>query len=79
MYAKIQKWGNSHAIRLPKAILDMVQIKENDNVEIEVKDGNVVIIPYKKHKSLDERIAEYKGDYICSEWETGKTTGKEVL
>ena len=79
MYTTIQKWGNSHAVRLPKAILEMTKIKENDKVEIKVQDGNLIISPVKKHKTLEERIAEYKEDYNCSEWDTGKSVGKEVF
>jgi antitoxin MazE len=79
MYSTIQKWGNSQAVRLPKAILDKASLKENDKVEIKVQDGNLVIIPVKKHVTLKERIAEYKGDYQCDEWNTGTPTGKEVL
>jgi len=47
MYTTIQKWGNSHAVRLPKAILEMTKIKENDKVEIKVQDGNLIISPVK--------------------------------
>ncbi|MCD5407163.1 MAG: AbrB/MazE/SpoVT family DNA-binding domain-containing protein [Desulfotomaculum sp.] len=79
MYTTIQKWGNSQAIRLPKVILEMVALNGNDQVEIKIQDGNLLIVPIKKHKTLKERIAEYKGDYVCSEWETGKLTGKEVF
>lgn len=78
MYTTIQKWGNSQAIRLPKAILEMAQLKENDRVEIRVQDGNLLIVPNKKRKTLAERIADYKGDYNCSEWDTGDISGKEV-
>ncbi|MGB4505455.1 MAG: AbrB/MazE/SpoVT family DNA-binding domain-containing protein [Syntrophaceticus sp.] len=79
MYTTIQKWGNSQAIRIPKAILEMANLCENDQVQIKVQDGNLLIIPVKKHKTLAERIAEYKGDYQCSEWDTGEPSGKEVL
>jgi antitoxin MazE len=79
MYTTIQKWGNSQAIRLPKAILEMTGIHENDRVQLKVEDGNILIVPTKKHKTLEERIAEYRGDYHCTEWDTGKPTGKEVL
>ncbi|AGL00002.1 AbrB/MazE/SpoVT family DNA-binding domain-containing protein [Desulfoscipio gibsoniae] len=76
MYGTIQKWGNSQAIRLPKAILEMAKLNENDKVEIKVQDGNLIISPVKKHKTLQERIAEYNGDYKCSEWDTGKPVVK---
>ena len=79
MCTTIQKWGNSHAIRIPKAILEMAELNENDKVKIKVQNGNLVIVPIKKHKTLEERIAEYKGDYECCEWDTGKPTGKEVF
>jgi antitoxin MazE len=79
MYTTIQRWGNSQAVRLPKAILEKSSLKENDKVEIRVQDGNLIIIPVKKHLTLKERIAEYHGDSGCSEWDTGKPTGKEVF
>ena len=79
MYTKIQKWGNSHAVRLPKAILEKTEIRENDEVEIKLQDGILLLVPVKRHKLLAERIAEYKGDYKSFEWDTGKPTGKEVL
>lgn len=79
MYSTIQKWGNSQALRIPKAILEMAHLHENDTVEIKVQDGNLIIVPVKKHRTLEERIAEYRGDYQCGEWETGKPEGKEVF
>ncbi len=78
MFTTIQKWGNSQAVRLPKAILEKASLKENDKVEIRAEEGNLIIVPVKKHITLQERIAEYKGDYGCSEWDTEKPTGKEV-
>lgn len=78
MFTSIQKWGNSQGIRIPKSILKEVGLKENDQVEIKVKDGGLFIAPVKKHKTLQERIAEYQGDYQCQEWDTGKPQGNEV-
>ena len=74
----IRKWGNSRAIRLPKMLLEKAKLKNNDELEIKVGDGNILIIPVKKHKRLAGRLAEYKGDYQCGEWDTGKAKGKEV-
>ena len=78
MYTTIQKWGNSQGIRLPKAILEMANLNENDTVKLKVEDGKVIIVPAKKHISLKERIAEYEGDYQPCEWDTGLSIGKEV-
>lgn len=67
MHTTIQKWGNSNGIRIPKTILEMTALGENDKVELMVQDGNIIIIPAKKHISLAERIAEYEEKYICEE------------
>lgn len=78
MYTTIQKWGNSQAVRIPKALLEKAKLGNNDKVKIRVENGNLVISPVKQHKTLKERIAEYNGDYRCNEWDTGKPLGKEV-
>jgi len=79
MYTTIQKWGNSQAVRLPKGILEVAGLQENDRVEIKAENSRIVIKPLnKKHKKLEDRIAEYTGNYKCNEWDTGKAKGKEV-
>ena len=79
MYTTIQKWGNSHAIRLPKGVLELADLRENDRLEITAEENGLFIkLAQKKHKSLKERLADYSGDYICTEWETGKPQGKEI-
>lgn len=79
MYATIQKWGNSQAIRLPKGILEVSNLRENDRVEIQADHNHIIIKRInKRHKTLEERLAGYTGDYKCSEWATGDTKGEEV-
>ena len=79
MYTSIQKWGNSNAVRLPKAILDTLNMRENDRVEITTEKQQIIIRPAKrKYASLDEIFAGYTGDYVCAEADTG-TVGREVL
>jgi antitoxin MazE len=80
MYATIQKWGNSGALRIPKAILETASLKENDTVEV-LADKNVITIrkASKKYKSLDELFEDYKDTYKCEELDTGAPVGKEVF
>ena len=78
MYTTIQKWGNSQAVRLPKWALEKAALQENDKVEIKVQDGNILITPSKKHKTLQERIASYETHAQCEEWDTGKPKGREL-
>lgn len=80
----ICNWGNSRGIRLPKAILDLVGLGDNDEVTLTVNDDSIVIrkaVPERKRRtypSLLERFADYNGDYVPEEWDTGKSVGKEV-
>jgi len=79
--AKIQKWGNSQAVRLPKAILELADMRDNDSVDISAEKDTITIKRESKrvHKTLAERIADFNEDYSAEEWKTGKAVGKEVM
>lgn len=80
MTAKIQQWGNSQGIRLPKVILDSLDIQLNDEVEIE-QSGDKLLISKKKYKSrknIAELFADYNGSYQSDELDWGMTEGKEI-
>jgi len=80
MYSMIQKWGNSQAIRLPKAILEMARLGENEPVQILVEQEKIIIkkTATGKHKTLKERLAGFEGEYVFEEWDTGAPVGREV-
>jgi len=93
MYTTVQKWGNSHAVRLPKIVLDSVSIKENDPVEIFAVGDTIVIQKASRKryakKSLGQRLEEfYKKPveevladntlYTPVETDWGEPVGKEV-
>ena len=79
MDAQIKVWGNSQGIRLPKAMLDELNIGVDDYVNIEVKNGSIVINKRFKHKSLEERYAEFDGDIEqIREFDWGEPVGREV-
>ena len=79
MYTTIQKWGNSQAVRIPKGILEMADLHENDKVEVAADNHQIIISRVaKKHKSIEERLKGYNGNGECKDWDTGITKGKEV-
>jgi antitoxin MazE len=58
---QISKWGNSSAIRLPKAVLDELGLKPGQSVELTVKDGKGIIEPARPKKiTLEWIISETK-------------------
>ena len=60
---RVQKWGNSQGIRLPKKILKDLGIDVNDKIEISLNDGEIILRKVKKYIDLDDLFKNYKGDY----------------
>jgi antitoxin MazE len=56
MTIKLQKWGNSMGVRIPKSIIKKVNLEENDELIIEQQDGKIVIFPAKKKLSLSDMM-----------------------
>jgi antitoxin MazE len=77
MSVKIQKWGNSLGVRIPKTVMEKVNLKENSEVEIESKNGTIVIFPATKKYSLDDLIDQITKSNLHSV-EAFKSEGDEV-
>lgn len=57
----VAKWGNSTAIRLPKAVVEALKLAPGETVEMTVEKGKAVISraqPLKRAPSLEEMVAE---------------------
>ncbi|WP_163271678.1 AbrB/MazE/SpoVT family DNA-binding domain-containing protein [Chelativorans alearense] len=80
---RIAKWGNSAAIRLPKAALDELGLQPGQAVEFTVKDGKGVIEPKEPKKiTLEWIISETKrlGPENAPETvEWGPDRGEEII
>jgi antitoxin MazE len=80
MKSKIQKWGNSLAVRIPKAFADEMKLSENSSIQMMLQDGALHIVPEEeKEWKLDDLIARVNADNIPEEWDTGPAVGKERL
>ena len=84
MYATVANFGNNIGVLFPKTFLKEVQISENDNVEILVKNNSIIIkrLEGKKHLSTKERIASFcetMDNVQFSEIDWGKPQGEEML
>ena len=79
MNGTIQKWGNSHAVRLPKPLLEAAMLRENDAVILTAEEDKIVIAKaHRSHVPLRERVARAQGD-SWAEWDTGAPQGNEAL
>jgi len=78
MTTTIQKWGNSLAIRIPKNIVDQLQMEQNSEVELFISEDTLVIKPTKKIASLDELLSKITDENRHNEIDF-QSEGKELL
>jgi antitoxin MazE len=59
---QVAKWGNSLAIRLPAAIVELLELKEGDEIEIRVADAREFGVSRKPSRAeLLKRLRKYEG------------------
>ncbi len=87
MYATVQRWGNSHGLRIPKTLLEALGIRENDRVELTQTGDSITVrkAVSAPHKTLEERLTAFYGvpvDQVTrmenQELDWGKAEGSEV-
>ena len=79
MLAQIKTWGNSQAVRLPREVLKEADLNINDEVDIKVQNGIIMLSKICRHRSLEERAAEYGGMLnLNGEFDWGEEVGQEV-
>lgn len=49
MKTRIQKWGNSLALRIPKSFANEVGLESNALVELALVNGQLVVTPFLRH------------------------------
>ena len=69
MTTTITKWGNSHGIRIPKHILESLQLQESDTVELDVSE-NALHVKKKPESSVPKTVEELYEDFYGVDFET---------
>ena len=75
----LRAWGNSQGIRIPKDILVKMQLKTHDVLDIYVENDNIVLRKQFRHKSFEERLAEYDGKISVCDFDWGEPVGRDTL
>ena len=79
--ATIQKWGNSHGVRIPKHLLDSLNWSVGEEISLHTR-GNRLIVeqtPKNKRKTIEELLDGFNSDnFQPSEFDWGKPVGREV-
>jgi len=79
MLTKVQKWGNSLALRIPKAFALDAQLENDSFVEISIVEGQIIITPIVAPSwTLEELLAGINKNNLHHEVDTGLAIGNEV-
>ena len=79
MQTQVKTWGNSQGIRIPREVLQDAGISLNEVLDIKVKNGVIILEKTFKHKTLEERAAEFGGNLkLDGEFDWGEPVGREV-
>ena len=79
MHSKVQKWGNSLALRIPKAFALEVGLREDADVEVSIRQGNLVVAPLKTSTyNLNDLLAKVTRRNLHGEVDLGPAAGREA-
>jgi antitoxin MazE len=79
MQTQVKTWGNSQGIRLPKEVLQEADVTVDDMLDVKVSNGVIMLTKPFRHKSLEERAAEYGGKLdLDGEFDWGEPVGRET-
>lgn len=79
MKTAVQQWGNSLALRIPKAFAEQAKVKKGTAVNLTLKNGQMMVKPLKGRKySLKELVSKITPRNRHPETDWGPPQGKEV-
>ena len=79
MQTKIQKWGNSLGLRIPRSFAAEAQVEEGSTVDLAVENGSLLVRPLRARKYvLSELLKRVSRRNLHGEVPTGEPAGREA-
>jgi len=79
MRTRVQKWGNSLALRIPKSFAAEIGLSEDISVDLSITEGRLVIRPQSQEAlRLEDLLRGITDENLHGEWQTGPAVGKEI-
>ena len=81
MLTKIQNWGNSQGVRIPKAALQETELKVGDEVDIVAEFDRIVISLKNQIRGkylIENLVAEISVEFQAEELDWGSAEGQEA-
>jgi antitoxin MazE len=79
MRTKVQKWGNSLAVRIPKPIAEDVGLRPDADIEMSIQGGALVLAPTRREYNLEELVEGITPQNRHAEVDLGPPVGREIL
>ncbi len=79
MTTKVQRWGNSLALRIPKSFAKDIHVENGDEVNMTIRDGRLVIerLPGAKY-NLKDLLSGISAKNLHASMDVDGPIGKEV-
>lgn len=78
LFTKVQKWGNSLAIRIPRGFAEQLKIEHGSEVDLLLDHDHLIMMPSRRRVSLSTLLSQVTKENIHGEVTTGEPTGREV-
>ncbi len=79
MLTKVQKWGNSLGLRIPKSFAEQAGVEAGSEVDLSVEDGELIVRPRRQPKyELKDLLRSITAKNVHKEVETGDPVGREA-
>jgi antitoxin MazE len=76
MITRVQKWGNSLSLRIPKPFAVQLGLEENTPINISIEDGKLILWP--QRYSLEALLSAINESNLHHEVDSGDAMGNEV-
>jgi antitoxin MazE len=79
MHTRVQKWGNSLGLRIPRSFAAEAKVEEGSAVDLSVKNGTLLVRPLRSRKyTLRALLRKVKPQNLHGEIATGEPAGREA-
>ncbi len=80
MQTRVQKWGNSLGVRIPRGLAEHVGLGAGSEVNLSARDGALVVKPaIPAEFDLEQLLAGVTDDNLHASIETGDAVGLEIF
>jgi antitoxin MazE len=79
MQTKIQRWGNSLGLRIPRSFANDAGVEAGSEVDLSVREGVLIVRAARRRRyRLSELLGQVTAKNLHDEVDTGKPIGREV-